>query len=208
MGTPIIVYNSKTITLVDNDGVTGKLPFEWEEIPVTPGTRRRSTTGEFEAILQNMMDVQIRMDFRTNRSAAQRRKVDNFLQWAQQGNSFMVAFDSDHTVYTTLSASASAGASSIAATSASGILANRNYVLIDGPYRQMVTVLSVVGTTVTFVSGCTLDYAFSSGAVLREEWLWYGRMVQVPNQSLIRMVREGGPNTWEFGFIFAEDVAR
>lgn len=161
MSVPVITYNSKTITLTEK-------PFVHRVTPSVSKHANTTLSGAVETILIPRMDIQVHLEFRTIDSAALRVQIDNFWQWASQGNSWTIALDGSRTVNVVTTSNLAAGISTIPLSSVVGIVAGRTYAMIDGPNYQIVTVSSVGGSSVDIDTG--LDAAMGSGTLFRDQF--------------------------------------
>jgi hypothetical protein len=196
MGLPRLTYNSKTIDLP-----------AFENIDINAFIEReinRSLTRDVETIVHPAPDIHVRVNWYWDTTSGLREQLENWWQWAQRGNAFRFVVDSAKTVKTTLSAQEAAGQTVLSLTSVSGISAG-NYVLIGGPYYQLVTVTSVGASDVTINSA--LDYTFPSGSVFRDEYLWDGIIRDKDQRSPIVYTPLNKKDAFEFHLDFCEDIA-
>ena len=189
MGFPRITYGpsySKTINFVDK-------PVQ-RNIDISPSrTVNRTLTGQLEVLLNPRVDVKIQAEFASIDSLSLLAAFENWWQWAQQGNNWKLALDSDRLVETYLGTNEAAGATLLRiGGSVAGITTGRDYVVISGPYYQVVHVAAVAGTGVTISSG--LDHAMGGGlgySIFRDEYYWNCVIVDDRAPSPIRFIRDG-----------------
>jgi hypothetical protein len=162
----VLVYNGKTITLP-------RPPQTWNISAGPPSTVFRSRTGVVKTTLAPRVDCFVHAEFNAIPFNL-RLAVDNWWTWAQEGNAFRLNFDDAHTVSTTLNGTHGFGTGSgtytLLVTSATGIVAGRQYVIRGGPHYQLVTVTNVSGLDVTIDT--VLDFDFPGGSLFRERYMW------------------------------------
>jgi len=162
MASQQIVYNSKIITF---ERPPAKGSFKYRAAP--PRIVNTGLDGSTETITQPRCDVSIEGQWPIT-SARIRDQLDNWFQWALQGNSFTWAWDADNAVSTTLSAGASGSANQLTLTSTAGIKRGGRYVVKDGAAHQVITVEDVAGSIVT-IEG-SLDGSISNGSIFRDHY--------------------------------------
>lgn len=131
------------------------------------------------------------------------RRVRQWHQWAKRGLSWYLALDSNERVLTALASGASAGDDSIEVESATGIVEGKTYIIRNATNLQPIKVESVVGTTVNFVTGDTLDYNFAAGDRFRSEYYWPARLLNVDNPV---QMQKDGPGIWDLLIQIREDM--
>lgn len=203
MASPVITYNSKTITL----------PLKEFDLIVRPSVTRRSNTtltGAVETLRAPRMDIKVSANFRLIQDAAVRSQLQNWWQWAVRGGAWVLSLDSARTVNTTLSGAEAAGQTVLSVTSTTGISTGQYYKIIDGPNYMTVRVDSIGAGTVTVSSA--IDVAMGSGAIFRDEYYFPGVIRDDNAECPIRDVESGKYNPFpltrfEFTPEFYEAVA-
>jgi hypothetical protein len=115
------------------------------------------------------------MSFANAADYALHRKLQQWWQHAKAGGQWSFARDRDKVVHTTLASNASAGASSIVVTSATGIVVGQQYVL-RGQYTQLVEVSSIASAP-TIALTEPLLFEFDTLAVFRDEYYLFGEVL-------------------------------
>ena len=187
---PRITYNSKTIDLSSDRPIRRNVDVR------VPRSVQTTVTGASETLTVPRVDVHVQIEFRQIDSESLLRALDNWWQWAQQGNSWTLTLDNTRMVSTTLTTMELAGDTSISVASATGITTGQYYVMVGGPNYQMIEVTGVAGTGITI--GSSLDYDFASGSKFRDPYYWDG-IIRNPNQnSPIEFVGAGqdGGQSW------------
>lgn len=168
MAQPTITYNAKTIVLQE-EPLKGS--FGYEALP--PRTVNTALAGSTEVITIPRCDVTISGRFYVD-EASLVPALENWQQWALQGNAWTFAYDGDQTASTTLNGAQSAGASTVTLASVTGIRIGDRYAMKDGPFHQVVTVESISGSVVTIVG--TLDNAFATASIFRDQYFISGEI--------------------------------
>lgn len=185
MASATITYNGKTITLERPPSE------EWKQDAYLDRTITKTLTGKIETIVAPRIDVRFYAKWRPLEGdpdgAGLRRQLDNWWQWAQQGNTFRVNMYPSQTGETVLASSVLANATSLTVVSTTGI-GNRDYVLVGGPYFQIVTVSSVSGATVNLST--SLDFPFPAGSTFRERWMMDLKWIDPAGRCPIRDIEE------------------
>jgi len=116
------------------------------------------------------------MSFGNSTDLALHRKLQSWWRHAVQGGVWSFARDRTKVVHTTLTTDAAAGASSVIVTSATGIVAGQQYVIRSDVRSQLVEVASIASApTITLTE--PLLFAFSDGAVFRDEYYIFGEVI-------------------------------
>ncbi len=171
--TPVITYNSKTITFTER-------PVKRQVEVRIPRSIQTTISGASEVLSQPRVDVNVRVELQAVSSPSLLRALENWWAWAMQGNDWTMTLDSTRTVYTSLTTQHAAGATVLMVASASGITTGNYYVVLGGPSYQVIDVVSIAGTGVTI--GSALDFQFPSGSIFRDHYYWHG-MIRDPNQQ-------------------------
>lgn len=202
-----ITYNGRTIN------------FPWghytlQDDPLHNALVNRSASGIVETLnvnVENLINVAWRLFENANTTDATfKRNMEQFFQWAQKGNAWKLALDSSDTVLTTLANDAAAGAGSIVLTSATGVVAGRQYVIRNTTDWQVIKVNSIAGApTITLVE--TLDFAFLAGDRFRSRQYWPGRFDKTRSASAnsvfkVNAVTEMPPIHFDINLQFIEDM--
>lgn len=194
---PRITYNLKNVDFLGS-------PNEFQVDYNPPRNQGRSRSGHTETIITPRVDVRVSVLYRYITDTDLTRQLHQWFAWAINGNAWTYAHDSSEVVNTSLNGAVSAGASSVVVTSASGITAGKKYYIADGSNYQVVKVLSVVSTTITFATIDTLNFAFASGSIFRSELYWSGILI---GDSEFPITDIGKPaNFVSLKLVFAEDL--
>lgn len=144
----------------------------WE--PRIVGSQERSADGDCETLIQRTdVIVSVGWEMLVASGAPDtetKRKLRQLSQWIQAGNAFTFARDQSKTVNTTLANAASAGASSVVVTSATGISIGDEYVIRDTVHAENIKVSNVVSTTITLAE--TLNFGYAAGSRFRYVEFW------------------------------------
>lgn len=194
MGNPRITYGSKVIDLPGRE-------FEFYVDAFIPRTVNTTLTGVVETLRIARVDVRVKASWR-HLEPTLRVQLDNWWQWAQQGNVWRLVLDSAKNVKTFLVQSASVAQSTVLVADPGGITAGQDYVLVGGANYQMVTVSTVSGNAITLGS---LDYSFASGAVFRDRYLWDAVITdagaRAPIQDLLESPSPASPGLHRFNLM-------
>lgn len=129
-----------------------------------------------------------------------RRKLENFVSWAQSGRPWTFARNSSKAVNTTLSAVVLAGTKIVTLTSTAGLAAGDTCVIRTKTRAEVVAIDTVdSGVQVTLVED--LDFSYPSTARFRHKEYWPGRLVSSRNA-----VQNESNTNWRFDMTFVEDV--
>lgn len=180
--------------------------------PFIPKDIHVTLTGDQETVMLPRLDIRVQLTFgpfgNNSTNLDLRRQVHNWWQWAQQGNTFRLVFDSTKTVKTTLSGAEALGQTLLSVTSTSGFVVGQYYVIRSGANYQLIKVSSIDGIGLTITASEALDFNFPSGAVVRDQYLWDGVIrdpsLPTPIRDLFNPAEAG---SWEFDLDFFEDVA-
>jgi hypothetical protein len=177
--------------------------------PFIPREIQVSLTGDTETILYPRMDIKIRAEFSESRDQSLRRNITNWWQWAQRGNPFKFAFDSNKKVMTTTTAGAEiVGDVAVDVISDTGITVGQQYVIQADNYYQLVTPTFISAGNITIDD--PLNTGFPPFAVFRDQFYW-SCIIRDPDQrSPIEDLGVGDDlefGAWRFAFDFYEDVA-
>lgn len=191
---PRLAYNSRWIDF----------PYQIWRIQDDPihATLRNQSASKVEELLNVSVDQVVDLAWRwfTNANdATLKRNLRQWFEWAQQGGAWYIALDNGQTVLTTLSAAASAGATTVTVTSAMGIIVGKLYVIRSATKYQLVKVSAISSTTITLTEA--LDFDVASGDRFRSEQYWQGRLVNNTNPIV-----EMPPLHYDFNLTFREDV--
>lgn len=194
-----ITYNSKTITFPTN---------HLERIPSDP--RRLALVGvPVDGVSVETLNVAMEsrvlvslMKFNDVEAAHQtlRRNLLQWYAWASMGKAWTFAYDSSDTVLTTLAAGANAGSSSVEVSSATGIVAGRQYVIRSATQLDIVRVASIDGTTLTLTE--SLNFDFADGDRFRTLRYWPARLADLSRNPIV----ERPPLMWDLQLEFIEDL--
>lgn len=198
MSFPNIVYNSKTLDL-------GQQPYALQvEYPRARLVNRSASKVTETLNISPDSCYSFKCRWLKNSNATQatlKRNLYQFFEWAQEGGVWYFAKDASKTVLTTLSSSASAGASSVVVTSATGITVGQQYVLRSKTRQELIKVASVVGTTIGLTE--TLNNDFVSSSRFRDEFYWPARLIGDDSKHI---VVERLPLWYDIEMQFCEDV--
>jgi hypothetical protein len=160
---PRISYSNKIIYLP-------KMPYDYRIEPLTPKTVVTTLTGAIEALRLPRIDIRVKAVFRPSLDLALMYQLENWWQWAQQGNVFEIVFDATKTKQTVTTAVAVAGTSALELSDVTDITVGSYYALRGGPNYQIVCVASVAGYTVNLTG--SLNFNFPTGATFRDIYCW------------------------------------
>lgn len=203
MGVPTIYYGSKTIALSPSNQSASQSNWRQQIDPKQITVANNAVSG-IEERLNVRLDLMVSMGFRyflTTTDATIKRNVQQWFSYAQEGNAWYFALDSSKTVLTTLANSASAGASSVVVTSATGITAGQQYVVRGSTRMELIKVDAsyVGGTTIPLVE--TLNNDWFAGDRFRSEFYWPARLIREDN-----VIVEREPIWFDVNLDFIEDV--
>lgn len=129
-----------------------------------------------------------------------KRKIKQWEQWAQKGNSWALAMDNTNTVQTTLTDNVEVGDSIVPVEDASGIEEGREYVIRNDVDIEVVKVDTIFGLTLTLAE--PLNTAFFSGDRFRAEMFFPARLVDSRP-----IIIERGPLFFDVEIRFQEDLS-
>lgn len=203
MGVPTIYFGSKTIALSPSNQNVSRTNWR-QQIDMKQITVANRAVSGIEERLNVRLDLMVSMGWRgflTSADATIKRNLQQWQSYAQEGGAWYFALDSSDKVLTTLSASASAGASSVVVTDATGIVANRQYILRGSTRPELIKVGSgyVSGTTIPLTE--TLINDWFSGDRFRSEFYWPARLIRPDN-----ILKEREPIWFDVDLEFIEDV--
>lgn len=201
MGVPTIYFGSKTIALSPSNQPVSETDWRRQIDPNQIVTANRSISG-IEERLNVRLDLMASIGFRyflTTNDATIKRNLQQWFSYAQEGGAWYFALDSSKTVLTTLSSSASAGASSVVVTSATGITSGQQYVIRGSTRMELIKCASVAGTTINLTE--TLINDWFAGDRFRSEFYWPARLTKPDN-----VLKEREPIWFDVDLDFIEDV--
>jgi hypothetical protein len=202
MGNPIILYNSRTITMPLERALANI-----DVQPIPPRTIRVTETGSTQVESLPRMDIAVTFKWwpiteqTEDDPATLRWQLENFVQWAFNGGIFGIALDSGKIVDTQLSGGAVAGASTLAVADATGIVDGQIYKLTSGPYYQLVKVDSHVSTTINLTQ--SIDFPMPVSATFRDQYYFLGLIRDAGARHPIRVL-PAPPDKFEFILQFHE----
>lgn len=199
MGSPIITYNSKTITFT-------QFVYRFQLDSPRQVIQNQSASGMVET-LKVRADVQVDLAFRyfvnaTAADATLKRNLKQWHVWAQEGRAWNFGLDSADVVFTTLTASAAAGDTVLALSSMTGVAVNGLYIVRNALSLEVVKVTALNSPGAGQVTlADTLNFSYFSGDRFRSERVWPGRLLSNDNPLI-----ERPPLWYDFELRFAEDV--
>jgi hypothetical protein len=200
VGFPLITYNSKTINFPDR-------AYRLQIDSPRHMTSNRSASG-FAEDLKIRADVQVDVGFRwfPNASTSDfKRQLKQWHVWAQEGRAWNFGIDSTDTVFTTLSASAAAGATVLSLATMTGVAVDGLYIVRNTLDLEVVkvTALNTPGAGQVTIAD-PLNFSYFLGDRFRSERVWPGRLLSNENP----IVDHPAPNHifWDFELRFSEDV--
>lgn len=196
MSTPAIVYNGKNVIFPEN-------PFQLQ--PEYP--EDRIDILSISKVMQSLNlapNAVMQYGFRLFENVAQatfKRNLKQWFLWAQNGGSWIFAYDLNLQNITTLNGGVLAGASSVVVTSATGLVVGNQYVIRSKTNLELVKISGISGTTITLVE--SLNYAYATGSRFRDELYWPARLNPGDKKS---PVVEVPPLHFNVSLNFMEDV--
>lgn len=164
-----IIYNNKAV-----DFPAG--PQTLDIYNGTPKSTVRARSGVSETLFVPRHDCNVEAEFLHHRDLDLEMALRCWWAWAEQGLPWFFALDAAKTVLTTLSATATAGDSTLTLTSTTGLTANERYLVRYAGNYQIVKVTAINSNIVT-LSG-SIDFNFPAGSLFRTEYFWAGTLLE------------------------------
>ena len=202
MGFPLITFNGRTINFT-------KIPYRLQVHPSRQIVQNQSASGKSETLnVRAEVTVEVALRWFVNANATDatlKRNLQQWFSWATKGLAWNFGMDSAHTVYTTLSANAAAGATALSLTTLTGVVVNGLYIVRNELNLEVVkvTALNSPGAGQVTIAD-PLTFAYFSGDRFRSEKVWPARLLSMEHPIIDHPV----PNHpfWDFELKFTEDL--
>lgn len=196
MGLPRIIYNSRNLDF----------PFDCYNLqPDFPRSVAANLSVSEVAEYLNagpggIYSYQFRLLENANSThATLKRKLENWLEWAQQGKPWYFARDNSKTGLTTLSAGAAAGDTALTVTGISGFASGDDCILRSATQQAKGKINGAPsGSTVTLTE--SLDFDFTASCRFRHREYIPGRLLDY------KIIIERAPLHFDVSLIFNEDM--